>query len=160
VEYIQKAMWRLFEAVSQRGPMGPHTDWPSAYPWILGLFALLAVAVLAFTLFPRLERVRATEDIHPEIERLEEGRPLEAEDGSGGALEVAMRLLEPDERRVVEALVAAGGSMLQKDITYELGFSRVKTHRTMVKLLQRGVVTAEKEYNTNRIELADWLREG
>jgi len=48
--------------------------------------------------------------------------------------------------------------MLQKDVTYELGFSRVKTHRTMVKLLQRGVVTAEKEYNTNRIELADWLK--
>ncbi len=152
-------MWRLFEAVSQRGPMGPHTDWSTAYPWFLGLFALLVVAVLAFTLFPRLERVRATEDIHSDIERLEEGGPL-VEDGSGGALDVAMRLLEPDERRVVEALVTAGGSMLQKDITYELGFSRVKTHRTMVKLLKRGVVTAEKEYNTNRIELADWLREG
>jgi uncharacterized membrane protein len=106
-------------------------DWSTAYPWFLGLFALLLVAVLAFTLFPRLERVRATEDIHQEIERLE-----------------------------VEALVKAGGSMLQKDITYELGFSRVKTHRTMVKLLKRGVVTAEKYYNTNRIQIADWLKPG
>lgn len=153
-------MRRLFEAVSQRGPMGPHMDWSTAYPWFLGLFAILVVAVLAFTLFPRLERVRATEDIHTEIEGLERGEPPEAQNGSGGALDVAMRLLEPEERRVVEALVKAGGSMLQKDITYELGFSRVKTHRTMVKLLKRGVVTAEKEYNTNRIELADWLREG
>jgi uncharacterized membrane protein len=153
-------MLRLFEAVSQRGPMGPHMDWSTAYPWFLGLFALLAVAVLVFVSFPRLERVRATEDIHPEIERLERGEPAENQKNSGGALEVAMRLLEPDERRVVEALVRAGGSMLQKDVTYELGFSRVKTHRTMVKLLKRGVVTAEKEYNTNRIELADWLREG
>ena len=72
-------------------------------------------------------------------------------------LDVALRLLEPDERRVVEALSAAGGSMLQKDISYNLGFSRVKTHRVLVKLLRRGVVTAEKQYNTNRIELADWL---
>jgi uncharacterized membrane protein len=135
-------------------------DWSTTYPWFLGLLAILAVAVLAFISFPRLERVRTTEDIHPEIERLEREEPAKAKEGSGGALEVAMRLLEPDERRVVEALVRAGGSMLQKDVTYELGFSRVKTHRTMVKLLQRGVVTAEKEYNTNRIELAEWLREG
>jgi uncharacterized membrane protein len=135
-------------------------DWSTAYPWFLGLFALLVVAVLAFTLFPRLERVRATENIHPEIERLERGEPPEAQNGSGGALDVAMRLLEPDERRVVEALVKAGGSMLQKDITYELSISRVKTHRTMVKLLRRGVVTAEKYYNTNRIQIADWLKPG
>ena len=135
-------------------------DWSTAYPWFLGLFALLVVAVLAFTLFPRLERVRATENIHPEIERLERGEPQEAQNGSGDALDVAMRLLEPDERRVVEALVKAGGSMLQKDITYELGFTRVKTHRVMVKLLRRGVVTAEKYYNTNRIQIADWLKPG
>ena len=48
--------------------------------------------------------------------------------------------------------------MLQKDISWELGFSRVKTHRVLVKLLSRGVVTAEKHYNTNKIELADWLK--
>ncbi len=71
-----------------------------------------------------------------------------------------MRLLEPDEKRVVEAIVASGGAMLQKDISYELGFSRVKTHRVIVKLLRRGVVTAEKQYNTNRVELADWIKEG
>ncbi len=49
--------------------------------------------------------------------------------------------------------------MLQKDISYDLGLSRVKTHRILVKLLRRGVVAAEKYYNTNMIELADWLME-
>jgi hypothetical protein len=29
----------------------------------------------------------------------------------------------------------------------------------MVRLIRRGVVTAEKYYNTNRIEIADWLNE-
>jgi hypothetical protein len=28
-----------------------------------------------------------------------------------------------------------------------------------VKLLRRGAVTAEKHYNSNRIELAEWLME-
>jgi uncharacterized membrane protein len=54
----------------------------------------------------------------------------------------------------VEAL-KSWGSMLQKDPSYQLEFSRVKTHRTLVKLMKRGVVSAEKCYNTNRIELAD-----
>jgi uncharacterized membrane protein len=98
-----------------------------------------------------------TESIRPVIER-EELTEIENDNGYK-AVEVAMRLLEPDEKRVIEALVAAGGSILQKDISHELGFTRVKTHRVMVRLLRRGVVTAEKHYNTNRIEIADWLNE-
>ena len=75
------------------------------------------------------------------------------------SIDVAIRLLEPDERRVVEALIAASGTMLQKDISHELGFTRVKTHRVIVKLLRRGVVTTERYYNTNRIELGDEVKD-
>ena len=50
--------------------------------------------------------------------------------------------------------------MLQKYASHELGFTRVKTHRVMDSLLRRGVVTAEKYYNTNRIQIADWLKPG
>ena len=71
----------------------------------------------------------------------------------------SLRLLHDDERRVVEALVKAGGSMLQKDISYDLKLSRVRTHRVLVRLIERGVVKAEKHYNTNMITLSDWLRE-
>ena len=78
--------------------------------------------------------------------------------GENKALNVAIRLLEPDEKRVVEAVVAAGGEMLQKDITYELGFSRVKTHRVLVRLIKRGIVTTEKQYNTNKVTIAEWLQ--
>lgn len=150
--------------VSQRGPMGPHTYEPY-YP--IGLLLLIAVigfaAVLLF--FPSLERVKPDRSLRPEVERREEERtPEETWDtgarSRGQALEVVLRLLEPNEKKVVEAIVAAGGDMLQKDISYELGFSRVKTHRVIVKLLRRGVVTAEKHYNTNRVELADWIKEG
>lgn len=135
------------------------------YP--IGFLLLIVVvgfaAILVF--FPSLERVKPDQSLRPEVERQDEGRtPEETQDervrNGGQALDVVLRLLEPDERRVVEAIVAAGGDMLQKDISYELGFSRVKTHRVIVKLLRRGVVTAEKHYNTNRVELADWIKEG
>jgi uncharacterized membrane protein len=119
---------------------------------------IIAFSVILL-LFPRLQGLASTDSIRPAIER-DEPRGDEGKLSRGRTVEVAMRLLEPDEKRVVEALVAAGGSMLQKDISHELGFSRVKTHRVLVRLLRRGVVTAEKYYNTNRIQIADWLKPG
>jgi uncharacterized membrane protein len=118
--------------------------------------AIIAISVILL-LFPRLQGMASTDSIRPAVEREE---PMGDEDVNRvKAVEVAMRLLEPDEKRVMEALVAAGGNMLQKDISHETEFSRVKTHRVLVRLIRRGVVTAEKYYNTNRIEVADWLNE-
>ncbi len=68
-----------------------------------------------------------------------------------------MRVLNDDERKVIETLVAEGGTMLQKDIRWKTGLSRVKTHRILFRLAKRGIVSAEKYYNTNKIVLADWL---
>ena len=117
---------------------------------------IIAVSVILL-LFPRLQGMASSESIRPVIER-EEPEGDEESNGSK-AVDVAMRLLEPDEKRVMEAIVAAGGTMLQKDLSHELGFSRVKIHRVLVRLIRRGVVTAEKYYNTNRIEIADWLND-
>jgi len=47
--------------------------------------------------------------------------------------------------------------MLQKDIRWKTGLSRVKTHRILFRLAKRGIVSAEKYYNTNKIVLASWL---
>ncbi len=73
------------------------------------------------------------------------------------ALGAVLRVLNDDERKVVETLVAEGGTMLQKDIRWKTGLSRVKTHRILFRLAKRGIVSAEKYYNTNKITLADWL---
>ncbi len=51
----------------------------------------------------------------------------------------------------------AHGTMLQKDISWKIGFSRVKTHRVLARLIRRGVVYTEKYYNTNKIILSDSL---
>ncbi len=72
-------------------------------------------------------------------------------------LSAVLRVLNEDERKVIEILVAEGGTMLQKDIRWKTGLSRVKTHRILFRLAKRGIVSAEKHYNTNRITLADWL---
>jgi uncharacterized membrane protein len=73
------------------------------------------------------------------------------------ALDAVLRVLNEDERKVIEILVDEGGTMLQKDIRWKTGLSRVKTHRILFRLAKRGIVSAEKYYNTNRVTLAEWL---
>jgi len=72
-------------------------------------------------------------------------------------LDAVKRVLKDDERKIVELIMASEGTMLQRDIARQSGFSRVKTHRILYRLSQRGIVIAEKHYNTYQITLADWL---
>ena len=82
---------------------------------------------------------------------------------SGGGKEtisVVLRTLKPDERKVVEVLDAHGGTYLQKFITKEAGLSRLKTHRVVAALSERGIVHVEERGNTNEVSLVDWFHDG
>ena len=83
--------------------------------------------------------------------------------GTGGgsdAAAVVLRTLKPDERKVVGVLDAHGGTYLQKYITKEAGLSRLKTHRIVAALSERGIVRAEKHGNTNEVSLVQWFHDG
>jgi len=54
-----------------------------------------------------------------------------------------LKLLEPGERKIVEKLVSEGGKVSQSEITYLKGFTKVKAHRLVKKLAERGVVSKE-----------------
>jgi len=140
--------------------------------WVLLLIPIvMAIFFLYRLFFPKLNKVKVTEKVEEAFEKktVEESIVKEVEgenvdiesDGSlrsqEAPIEVALRLLESDERKVVEAIIEAGGSLLQKEISWETSFSRVKTHRVLMRLIRRGVVTSEKYYNTNKITLAEWL---
>ena len=73
---------------------------------------------------------------------------------------VVLRTLKPEERKVVSLLDAHGGTYLQKFITKEAGLSRLKTHRVVAALSERGIVHVEKRGNTNEVSLAKWFQEG
>jgi hypothetical protein len=157
--------------VLQHGPNGGGSIL-QRYGWVLLLIpVLVAIAVLYRFFLPELQKVKVTEplaDVGAEQPNAEGVlKEVEDEDRKGegevperpqeARIEVALRLLEADERQVVDALVKAGGSLLQKEISWETKFSRVKTHRVLVRLIRRGVVTSEKYFNTNKITLAEWL---
>jgi len=119
--------------------------------WLLPVVVplIVVVTVLGYAaLFPELGGKEPPEK--PSISAVEKEE---------SALDAVLRILKEDEKKVIETLAAEGGTMLQKDIRWKTGLSRVKTHRILYRLAERGLVSAEKYYNTNRITLADWLME-
>ena len=73
---------------------------------------------------------------------------------------IVLRTLKPEERKVVSVLEAHGGTYLQKFITKEASLSRLKTHRVVAALSERGIVRVEKQGNTNKVSLAKWFQDG
>jgi uncharacterized membrane protein len=128
---------------------GMGAEVPQSFWLVLFVVPLVVVvAVLGYTMvFPELtdEKPKQKPSSVPVVEKGE------------SALGAVLRVLNEDERKVIETLVTGGGTMLQKDIRWKTGLSRVKTHRILHRLAKRGIVSAEKYYNTNKITLADWL---
>ncbi len=121
-------------------------------------------------LLPDLPTVRVASNVEEEARRRKDSKsgaqtPEELAEESRGEsriqsrIETALRFLDADERKVAELLLEANGTMLQKDISWKTGFSRVKTHRVLARLIRRGLVSAEKYYSTNRIFLSESLSE-
>ncbi|MGQ9718757.1 MAG: helix-turn-helix transcriptional regulator [Nitrososphaerales archaeon] len=72
--------------------------------------------------------------------------------------DVVIKTLKSDERQVLEVLKSHNGTYLQKWIRKEAGLSRLKTHRIVAKLAERGIVTVRAYGNTNEVTLSSWLR--
>lgn len=139
---------------------------------VIIIIGIVVILYLYRSWFPRLNSIQPLNDWKDQViqqtdtvasnqsestdrETIEESTQTEKD----ASLDVVLRLLETDERKVVEALLESDGSMLQKDISWKTGFSRVKTHRVLVRLIRRDVVTSEKYYNTNRITLSNWIQQ-
>lgn len=132
-------------SIPRESPGMGHGMGPQFYIWIPVLLVPITFIVgsLAYlALFPSIEQKSPPEAVLPREQQ---------------TLTAVLRVLKDDERKVVELLMKEGGSMLQKDIARKTGFTRVKTHRILYRLVTRGIVTAKKHYNTYQIILADWL---
>ena len=68
------------------------------------------------------------------------------------------KTLTAEERKVLAVLVVHDGKYLQKYIRAETGLSRLKIHRIIARLSERGIVTLEKCGNTNEVHLSSWLQ--
>lgn len=94
---------------------------------------------------------------YPEIKKVKEEPTLGPQALSTQSVQAVMKTLKPDELKVLEILRSHEGKYLQKYISKEAGLSRLKTHRIVARLAERGIVSVREYGNTNEVALADWL---
>lgn len=58
--------------------------------------------------------------------------------------DVVLRLLDPEERKIIKKIVDDGGKLHQSEITYMEGYTKVKAHRIIESLAEKGIVQKEK----------------
>ena len=75
------------------------------------------------------------------------------------APDLALRLLSGDEASLYRRILAAGGTVLQKDLVGAGLFSGPKVSRILDRLEAKGLVARERHGMTNRIRLSDAWRE-
>lgn len=108
-------------------------------------FIFLTIGVIAYSI------------MFPEI-ALEKDPELNPEEEFPASFEAVMKVLCEDERKVCRAILKEGGTILQKDVKWITGLSKVKTHRVVARLASREVITVRKEEDKrNRLSLASWL---
>ena len=74
-------------------------------------------------------------------------------------LSIIMKFLSQDDREIVDLLLTKDGMTTQSEIAKLPGMSRLKAHRTVKKLEDRGIVYVEKYGKINMIRIVDELRE-
>ncbi|MDG6910673.1 MAG: hypothetical protein JRN08_09925 [Nitrososphaerota archaeon] len=100
---------------------------------------------------------------YPEIKQAPSPQAPAPETGASAAemsWDVLIRTSKEDEKRVLGVLAAHGGSYLQKFVVKESGLSKLKTHRIVARLAERGVVSVVRSGNTNQVSLAPWVKLG
>ncbi len=121
---------------------------------ILGLVAVVGGVIAGtgglayFLAIPKIKKATSTVESH--IEQLPQSVETPYVSVS--------KTLTAEERQVLDSLVSHEGKYLQKYIRAETGLSRLKTHRIVARLAERGIVVLEKSGNTNEVSLSSWLQ--
>lgn len=69
--------------------------------------------------------------------------------------EVILKLLNPEERRVIKKIVENSGKIQQVEITYMEGFTKVKSHRIVESLVNKGILFKESMGKMRMIRMND-----
>lgn len=71
---------------------------------------------------------------------------------------IIMKFLGKDDREMISLLLSKDGMTTQSEISHLPGMSRLRAHRAVKKLEDRGIVHVEKHGKINMVRLVDELR--
>jgi uncharacterized membrane protein len=73
---------------------------------------------------------------------------------------VLLSFLSQDEKKLVNALIENNGRVLQAEVTRLPGMTKVKSHRVVQRLIDRGVIEKDRVGKTNVVRFTRHIREG
>jgi uncharacterized membrane protein len=143
------------------GEMSGHMPTQNSIAPYFGLMFVVLVGITiagisGMTYFIVLPEIRTTKRSNLTLGQGETALPIAIENQLS-PYDAVLRILNQNERKVVEVLKGHDGSYLQKYIRNDTGLSRLQTHRIVAHLVQMGIVTAEQRGNTNIVILEPWL---
>jgi hypothetical protein len=174
-----KQMWSGTESTSNNGGMGgmmgngSTTTASTSYLWLIPVLlgAVLGVAVIGvafYYAYPELKYIRgnttcnpSTSNPQPKTNTINPAREtttiVELPNVSNNC-DVLLKTMTPDEKKVLNVLVAHQGKYLQKYVVKESGLSRLKTHRIIARFAERGIVSVKEFGNTKEIVVSDLVK--
>jgi len=77
----------------------------------------------------------------------------------GNDVNLILKFLNPNERKIIEKLIDSNGRVLQAEINRMDGMTKLKTHRAVKELERKGIIKRESLGKTNRIILSDDIKD-
>ncbi|PIU21341.1 MAG: hypothetical protein COT15_02890 [Candidatus Diapherotrites archaeon CG08_land_8_20_14_0_20_34_12] len=74
--------------------------------------------------------------------------------------DVLLKFLSPDEKKVINKLIENKGRALQAEVTRLPDMGKVKSHRAVMKLIDKGVIEKESMGKTNIIKFKKEIQDG
>jgi predicted transcriptional regulator len=134
---------------------------PNYVWWIsLILMIIIIVPVSYYTISKRLEeKMEKNLNVITKMvdHRIKSGSKKEnSKTNNNGSI---LKLLNLNEKKVVEKIIENNGSALQSEISRMEGMTKLKVHRAVKELERKGIVKLEQYGKTNRIVLSDDIRD-
>ncbi|MEK6987757.1 MAG: MarR family transcriptional regulator [Candidatus Thermoplasmatota archaeon] len=134
----------------------PHETMSEPIIVFWGIFILIAALIAGIALAYLFQTRVQMGPAGPDSLRGPAPEAAEAISGTASAPELedlAIRLLDGDERRLMRVIVEAKGDILQRDLVRVTAFSDAKVSRLLDRLEERGLVVRERKGMANRVRL-------
>jgi len=119
----------------------------------IGLFVLLTPLILLYSNMQLQKKLTASSELLAKlVDRSSTNKKRTVHEPSAGR-ELVARLIDPKEMAVIDRLIEKPKGILQTEVVAMPGMTKLKAHRVVERLRQKGIVMVHKEGKTNLIKL-------
>ena len=139
---------RTFERENNFWPIPPQA--PLSF-FIIMIFLLLLPLIILYSNIQTEKKLSASAELLSKLMDKHNENKRQPKPSMGR--ELVARLLEPKEMAVVERLIEQPKGIPQSEIVKMPGMTKLKAHRVVERLRNKGIVTVDKIGKTNQIKL-------